>query len=147
MRPESSLTAILLLALCASPLPLLLQRHGRGYAALAAVLVMSACLLLLAPLVPAVMQGGTLLAGFAWLPDWGLTLSFRLDGLGLMFSLLILGIGLLVTLYAYYYLPGGPRRHPLPNPLPQAGEGANESLRKFHAKQRLCSMWYSNSLR
>ncbi len=104
MHTESSLTAIILLALCASPLPLLLQHHGRGYAALAAALVMSACLVLLAPLVPAVMDGTTLLANTGWLPDWGLMLSFRLDGLGLMFSLLILGIGLLVTLYAYYYL-------------------------------------------
>jgi len=25
-------------------------------------------------------------------------------------------------------------RFPHPNPLPQAGEGANESLREFHAK-------------
>ncbi len=40
-----------------------------------------------------VMHGETVLAHIAWLPDWGLTLSFRLDGLGLMFSLLILGIG------------------------------------------------------
>jgi len=99
------LVAIVVVALVASPLPLLLQHHGRGYAALGCVSVMAICLALLAPLVPAAMQGETLLASFAWLPDWGLTLSFRLDGLGLMFSLLILGIGLLVTLYAYYYLP------------------------------------------
>ncbi|MDZ4201341.1 MAG: monovalent cation/H+ antiporter subunit A [Gallionella sp.] len=100
------LAAIVAVALIASPLPLLLQRHGRGYAALGSALVMAACLALLAPLVAPVMQGETMLASFAWLPDWGLTLSFRLDGLGLMFSLLILGIGLLVTLYAYYYLDG-----------------------------------------
>jgi len=104
MHAESSLLLTVLFALCASPLPLLLQRHGRGYAALATAGIMAVCLALLAPLVPAVMDGTTLIASFAWLPDWGLTLSFRLDGLGLMFSLLILGIGLLVTLYAYYYL-------------------------------------------
>ncbi len=106
MDPTFSLIAILVIALTASPLPLLMQRFGRGHAALATVLVMSACLALLLPLVPAVMNGTTLLASFSWLPDWGLALSFRLDGLGLMFSLLILGIGLLVTLYAYYYLDG-----------------------------------------
>ncbi|MDP2762694.1 MAG: monovalent cation/H+ antiporter subunit A [Sideroxyarcus sp.] len=105
MEPAQLLIAIILAALIASPLPLLLQRFGRGYAALATVLVMAACLALLAPLVPAAMDGVVLVAGYAWLPDWGLVLSFRLDGLSLMFCLLILGIGLLVTLYAYYYLP------------------------------------------
>ncbi len=105
MEPVHLLIAIIIVAFAASPLPLLLQRCGRGYAALAAALVMAACLTVLAPLVAPVMGGTTLLASFAWLPDWGLALSFRLDGLSLMFSLLILGIGLLVTLYAYYYLP------------------------------------------
>ncbi|MDO8990504.1 MAG: monovalent cation/H+ antiporter subunit A [Sideroxyarcus sp.] len=99
------IVAIVLTALAVSPLPLLLQRRSRGHAALATVLVMAVCLALLAPLVAPVMNGATLVTGFAWLPDWGLALSFRLDGLSLMFSLLILGIGLLVTLYAYYYLP------------------------------------------
>jgi len=39
-----------------------------------------------------------------WLPELGLNLSLRLDGLGFLFALLILGIGLLVILYARYYL-------------------------------------------
>src|SRR3989339_473539 len=36
-------------------------------------------------------------------------------------------------------LPDGHARSPLPNPLPQAGEGANESLREFHTTQRFNS--------
>ncbi|MEK9767276.1 MAG: proton-conducting transporter membrane subunit, partial [Thalassolituus sp.] len=39
-----------------------------------------------------------------WVPLLSLNVSFMLDGLGLMFTLLILGIGLLVVLYARYYL-------------------------------------------
>lgn len=39
-----------------------------------------------------------------WLPQLGLNLALRLDGLSLLFGLLILGIGLLVILYARYYL-------------------------------------------
>ena len=39
-----------------------------------------------------------------WLPEIGLQLSFRLDGLSLMFAGLILFIGLLIVLYAAYYL-------------------------------------------
>jgi multicomponent K+:H+ antiporter subunit A len=44
------------------------------------------------------------IARWAWLPAAGLDLAFRLDGLGLLFAGLILGIGLLVILYARYYL-------------------------------------------
>ena len=105
MSSNFLLIAIVALAFGASPLPSLLQRFGRKFAALGAAGAMAACLALLAPLVAAAMDGTVLVASFAWLPDWGLTLSFRLDGLSLMFCLLILGIGLLVTLYAYYYLP------------------------------------------
>ncbi len=39
-----------------------------------------------------------------WIPVLGLSLSFHLDGLAYLFSLLILGIGLLIILYARYYL-------------------------------------------
>ena len=99
------LIAIIAAAFGASPVPLLLQGYGRGYAALGAACVMVACLLLLTPLVLPVMEGITPLASFAWLPEWGLLFSLRLDGLGLLFCLMILGIGLLVVLYAHYYLP------------------------------------------
>jgi multicomponent K+:H+ antiporter subunit A len=39
-----------------------------------------------------------------WVPTLGLNIAFRLDDLSLLFSTLILGIGLLVILYARYYL-------------------------------------------
>lgn len=39
-----------------------------------------------------------------WMPQLGLTLSLRLDGLSLLFCGLVLGIGLLVITYARYYL-------------------------------------------
>ena len=105
MNPDFLLIAIIAVAFGASPVPLLLQRYGRAATALGAAGVMTVCLLLLIPLASPVMDGMTQVASFAWLPDWGLTLAFRLDGLGLLFSLLILGIGLLVILYSYYYLP------------------------------------------
>lgn len=41
-----------------------------------------------------------------WVPSLGVNLSFRLDGLALLFSLLITGIGTLVFLYTSYYLKG-----------------------------------------
>lgn len=42
-----------------------------------------------------------------WIPTLGLNLAFTLDGLSFLFALLILGIGLLVIIYAYYYLTAG----------------------------------------
>ncbi len=103
------LAAIPATAFAAFPLPLLLQRYGRASAALAAAAVMATCLALLLLLAPATLAGSTELVQLAWLPDYGLDLSLRLDGLGLLFSLLICGIGLLVVLYAAYYLPASDR--------------------------------------
>ncbi|MGJ3239744.1 MAG: hydrogen gas-evolving membrane-bound hydrogenase subunit E [Anaerolineae bacterium] len=40
---------------------------------------------------------------FAWVPELGLTLSFYLDGLSLLFGLIVTGIGALIFLYAGYY--------------------------------------------
>lgn len=48
-----------------------------------------------------------LISSTPWLAELGLNLSFRLDGLSLMFALLVLGVGLLVIIYAAYYL--GPK--------------------------------------
>lgn len=41
-----------------------------------------------------------------WVPSLGVNLSFRLDGLALLFCLLITGIGTMVFLYTSYYLKG-----------------------------------------
>jgi multicomponent Na+:H+ antiporter subunit A len=51
---------------------------------------------------------GNRLVELPWAPSLGLTLSFNLDGLGLLFALLITGIGALIVIYASGYL----HRHP-----------------------------------
>ncbi|MBF8223870.1 monovalent cation/H+ antiporter subunit A [Halomonas sp. 328] len=53
---------------------------------------------------PAILGGDTLSQGWAWMPQLGLDLALRLDGLGLLFALLILGIGVMIQWYAGYYL-------------------------------------------
>ena len=53
----------------------------------------------------AVSDGGRLLE-LPWAPSLGLSLSFNLDGLGLLFATLITGIGALIVLYASRYLDG-----------------------------------------
>lgn len=41
-----------------------------------------------------------------WVPELGLSFALRLDGLSFMFALLVLAIGLLIFIYAHYYLAG-----------------------------------------
>ncbi|MDW0360236.1 putative monovalent cation/H+ antiporter subunit A [Halomonas venusta] len=54
----------------------------------------------------AVMSGGPLLLEWSWVPSLGISLSFLLDGLSLLFGLLITVIGTLVLIYAGGYLKG-----------------------------------------
>lgn len=109
MSSASLLTTILIVAAAGALLPLHASCRGRRQAAWSAAGVMLACFALLAPLLPAAISGEVVIARYAWLPEYGIDLALRLDALGLMFTLLILGIGLLVVLYAYYYLPESDR--------------------------------------
>ena len=54
--------------------------------------------------------GSPQLGSMDWIPQLGVALSWNLDGLSLLFSLLISGIGGLVTVYACGYLAGHPLR-------------------------------------
>lgn len=58
--------------------------------------------------IPVVGGGTILLEHTNWVPSLGLNLDFRLDGLSLLFGLLISGIGALIFIYASAYLKGHP---------------------------------------
>lgn len=85
-------------------LPILFERHGRLACSLATAASPLLALSILLWLAPRVFAGELLLVSQPWLTQLGFNLSLRLDGLALLFALLILGIGLLVILYARYYL-------------------------------------------
>lgn len=53
---------------------------------------------------PAVFGGLPVMEHWTWVPALGLDITFRLDGLSLMFAGLILFIGLCIVVYAAYYL-------------------------------------------
>ncbi|MCK2089631.1 DUF4040 domain-containing protein [Thauera aromatica] len=55
-------------------------------------------------LVPEIAHGGALTETLAWVPALEIGLAFRLDGLSLLFALLISGIGTLIVLYTGAYL-------------------------------------------
>ncbi|MFZ3261116.1 MAG: monovalent cation/H+ antiporter subunit A [Thiobacillus sp.] len=82
----------------------LASRLGRSHSAWAAGAVTLAAIAWLAPSLHLPFGGTTLIQQYDWMPALGLNLAFRLDGLALLFAGLILGIGLLIVLYARYYL-------------------------------------------
>lgn len=56
---------------------------------------------------PEVSSGHERIFHYPWIPSLGIQADFKLDGLSLLFCLLITGIGSLVFLYAAEYLKGG----------------------------------------
>ncbi len=59
--------------------------------------------------IPVIESGATLRSFTPWIPSLGINLSFYADGLSLLFSILISGIGALVLVYAGGYLKGHPQ--------------------------------------
>jgi multicomponent K+:H+ antiporter subunit A len=99
-----NLSLIVLIPFLGAPLAAWAARINRAASAWTAGLVTLLSFVLLLPAAPLPFAHQTLVQSWSWLPGLGLDFAFRLDGLGLLFSLLILLIGLLVILYARYYL-------------------------------------------
>jgi multicomponent Na+:H+ antiporter subunit A len=60
-------------------------------------------------LIPAVAGGESLRTSFNWIPSLGIRLSFYIDGLSLLFALLISFVGAVVLIYGGGYMAGHPR--------------------------------------
>ncbi len=78
--------------------------HSRRATAVAAAAVTACSLALLALHAPAVWSGAGVYQFHPWVADIGLNIGLRLDGLSFLFAGLITVIGLLIILYASYYL-------------------------------------------
>lgn len=99
-----TLALVVLLPFLGAIVAPLFAQAGRTTIAIASSVPPVVALAALYPLWPALEAGHVLVQTHSWLPDIGLSLSFRLDGLSLLFALLILIIGLLIILYSRYYL-------------------------------------------
>ena len=95
---------VVLLPLIGTLVPLLTERFGRNVCAFSVALLPAWSLVLVLMHVGEIFDGEAIRQTIEWIPSMGLDFSFRLDGLSLLFLLLILGIGLLIILYARYYL-------------------------------------------
>ena len=83
------------------------RNDARDRCAWLAGAVVALAIAALASSVPAVAGGDVVRVAWPWLPTLGVNFGFRLDGLALMFAGLVLGIGLVIVLYARYYLAEG----------------------------------------
>jgi len=102
------LTPVLILFVASALAPLLHRAFGRR----AGVLLATAPALLFAHfarfLAPSA-SGQALEESWQWVAGLGIRLAFRLDGLSLLFALLVTGIGALVLVYGGGYFKGDPR--------------------------------------
>ncbi|WP_224995778.1 putative monovalent cation/H+ antiporter subunit A [Cesiribacter sp. SM1] len=101
------LIVVLLGFILAFAAPLLHRVAGKytyvpmALAALAAFVYFCSCL-------PAILEGALITQTQAWVPSLAINLDFYLDGLSLLFALLISGFGTLIMVYAGGYLKGDP---------------------------------------
>ncbi|WP_338499737.1 monovalent cation/H+ antiporter subunit A [Pseudomonas trivialis] len=99
-----SLIVLLLLPFIGSCLAALLPHNARNTESLLAGLVALVGTVQVALLYPQIAYGGVIREEFTWLPSLGLNFVLRMDGFAWLFSMLVLGIGTLVSLYARYYM-------------------------------------------
>ena len=95
--------SLALMGAAAIAVPFFVRRMGRfiGYP-LAVVFLISAVLLLLET--PEVMAGETVTSSWQWVAMFDVQFTLRLNGLSLLFAMLVLGVGALVLSYAPQYL-------------------------------------------
>lgn len=110
MQPglEASIALVALGPFVAALLAPLVQRFAKPFAGWILAVVPSVVFLALWTFLDDVVDRGFLLVSFPWVPDYGVELSFLIDGLSLTFALTISGIGALITLYSGAYLKGHP---------------------------------------
>ncbi|TCT05072.1 monovalent cation/H+ antiporter subunit A [Aquabacter spiritensis] len=99
-----TLLLVILIPFLGALIPPLVIRSGRNTCAAATGGVTLLALALLLSHAPAVFSGEVPKAAVEWVPSMGLSVSVFADGLGFFFAAMILVIGLLVIVYARFYL-------------------------------------------
>ncbi len=98
------LAYLVLLPFIGSAIAALLPANARNAESTLAGAISVFCVVQVALLFPETQNNGVIHQNVAWLGQLGLDLHFRMDGFAWMFSILVLGIGSLVVLYARYYM-------------------------------------------
>lgn len=85
-------------------IPLLYKKISGIHTGWFALIVPVALVCIYASFLPSVINGQTFTSSFNWIPSLDISVISYIDGLSLLFSLLITGIGSLVVLYSIFYL-------------------------------------------
>lgn len=104
MLETIGLPIIALLPFIGAPIVAYLATYNRIAAAWGSGVVTILAFLVLLNYIKLPFEGITTIQSWTWIESIGLQFAFRLDGLALLFTCLILGIGLLVIIYARYYI-------------------------------------------
>jgi multicomponent K+:H+ antiporter subunit A len=104
MSNDATLLLLLVLPFAASVVAAILPTNARNAEAWLAGGVAFAGLILAGARYPVIADGLVLPAEVAWLPSLALNFSLGMDGLAWMLTVLVTGIGVLVVLYARYYM-------------------------------------------
>ena len=104
MNDSSLLILLVLLPFAGSIVAATLPANARTAEAWLAGLITVAGFAIAIRLYPSVADGGVVRQEFAWLPELGLNFTLRVDGFAWLFTMLVMGIGFLIVLYARYYM-------------------------------------------
>ncbi len=104
MAGQNLLIMLVILPFLAAGAAATLSSTARNAEAWISGLTMAAMLGILATLAPEVADGGRVVSTIAWVDTLGLNLRFRIDGFSWLVMVLVAGIGLLVVLYARFYM-------------------------------------------
>ncbi len=97
------ITAVPFLLAILLTLPFIRALLDKSALTLLSSLAMAALFCWLLTYIPLLQVESAIEQSFAWVPSLGISLSFYLDGLSLLFSLIITGVGALIFFYAGYY--------------------------------------------
>ncbi|TAA67868.1 Na+/H+ antiporter subunit A [Planococcus salinarum] len=95
---------IFLPILAALFIPLLFKKVGQIHTGWFVLLVPTVLFIYYSTLLPTIAEGGSRMSQLQWIPSLDIAFIAYIDGLSLLFSMLITGIGALVVLYSIFYL-------------------------------------------
>lgn len=104
MQAGSLLTVLVALPFLSALTAMMLGRAGRNAVSGLAAATAATGFLIVIVLYDSVAAGDIVRFDLPWIPAFGLTFTLRMDGFAWLFSVLITGIGMLVVVYARYYM-------------------------------------------
>ena len=104
------ITALPFALALALSLPLLRRTLNKTAQTLLSTAVMAGIFAVLLGMAPTIESNGAISSEYQWMPSLGASIAFYIDGLALLFGLIVSGVGALIFFYAGYYFDD-PREH------------------------------------